>query len=297
MLKKLVILVLIVFAAYSAISQDSIRVIPRINMATIAQENSGNSYITFPTDIGNIEPLWFEGNIIPNFNIRASKDSRLIGVLTPQIIIRMYQYESFPVQTPSYIPQLTVYYSLNSTKTVKSFSAFGKIAHHSNGQDGAFYLDNGEINTKSGSFATNYFEVGIVRTKFNERFNAVQFFSTSLEVHPKGFSIEELDGIYSKYRWNNIVSFFKLPNDYKGKKKASISLKGEFTWMFGEVNDWEAFSLNRLNLKLTFYYHPKFLEDIGFFAQIYHGMDYYNIYFNHQISVLRFGIMTEKLRF
>ena len=297
MLKKLVILILFTFSISRVHAQDSIRVIPKINMATIAQENSGNSYITFPTDIGNIEPLWFEGNIIPNFNIRASKDSRLIGVLTPQIIIRMYQYESFPVQTPSYIPQLTVYYSLNSSQTVKSFNIFGKIAHHSNGQDGAFYLDNGEINTKSGSFATNYFEVGIVRTKFNERFNAVQFFSSSLEVHPKGFSIEELDGIYSKYRWNNIVSFFKLPNDYKGKKKASISLKGEFTWMFGDVNDWEAFSLNRLNLKLTFYYHPKFLEDIGFFAQIYHGMDYYNIYFNHQISVLRFGIMTEKLRF
>jgi len=297
MLKKLVILILFTFSISRVHAQDSIRVIPKINMATIAQENSGNSYITFPTDIGNIEPLWFEGNIIPNFNIRASKDSRLIGVLTPQIIIRMYQYESFPVQTPSYIPQLTVYYSLNSSQTVKSFNIFGKIAHHSNGQDGAFYLDNGEINTKSGSFATNYFEVGIVRTKFNERFNAVQFFSSSLEVHPKGFSIEELDGIYSKYRWNNIVSFFKLPNDYKGNKKASISLKGEFTWMFGDVNDWEAFSLNRLNLKLTFYYHPKFLEDIGFFAQIYHGMDYYNIYFNHQISVLRFGIMTEKLRF
>ncbi len=297
MLKKLVILILFTFSISRVHAQDSIRVIPKINMATIAQENSGNSYITFPTDIGNIEPLWFEGNIIPNFNIRASKDSRLIGVLTPQIIIRMYQYESFPVQTPSYIPQLSVYYSLNSSQTVKSFNIFGKIAHHSNGQDGAFYLDNGEINTKSGSFATNYFEVGIVRTKFNERFNAVQFFSTSLEVHPKGFSIEELDGIYSKYRWNNIVSFFKLPNDYKGNKKASISLKGEFTWMFGDVNDWEAFSLNRLNLKLTFYYHPKFLEDIGFFAQIYHGMDYYNIYFNHQISVLRFGIMTEKLRF
>jgi hypothetical protein len=297
MLKQFAILIFFIFSISRVFAQDSIKVIPKINMATIAQENSGNSYITFPTDIGNIEPLWFEGNIIPNFNIRASKDSRLIGVLTPQIIIRMYQYESFPVQTPSYIPQLTVYYSLNSKQAVKSFSAFAKIAHHSNGQDGAFYLDDGEINTKTGSFATNYFELGIVRTKFNERFNAVQFFSTSMEVHPKGFSIEELDGIYSKYRWNNVLSFFKLPNDYKDNKRASISLKGELTWMFGEVNDWEALSLNRLNLKFTFYYHPKFLEDIGFFAQIYHGMDYYNIYFNHQISVIRFGIMTEKLRF
>ncbi len=277
-----------------ALSQDTIKSIAKINLASIAQENSGNSYITFPTDIGNIEPLWFEGNIIPNFNVRVSKDSRLMGVITPQIIIRMYQYESFPVQTPSYIPQLTIYYSLNSKNSAKSLNLFGKIAHHSNGQDGAFYLDNGEINTKNGSFATNYFELGLIKTKYNKRFNAVQFFSTSMEVHPEGFSIEELDGIYSKYRWRNILSFFKLPDN---SNKATISLKGEFMWMFGKVNNWEAWSSNRINLKFTFFYHPKFMEDIGFFAQIYHGMDYYNIYFNHQISVLRFGIMTEKIRF
>jgi len=294
MQKLLAILIMIVSLSFHAYSQDTTKIISKINLASIARENSGNSYITFPTDIGNIEPLWFEGNIIPNFNVRVSKDSRLMGVITPQIIIRMYQYESFPVQTPSYIPQLTVYYSLSSRNKAKSFSTFGKIAHHSNGQDGPFYLDNGEINTKNGSFATNYYELGIIRTKYNKRFNAVQFFSTSFEVHPKGFSIEELDGIYSKYRWKNIISFFKLPNN---SNKATISLKGEFMWMFGAVNDWEAYSANRLNLKLTLYYHPKFMEDIGFFAQIYHGMDYYNIYFNHQISILRFGIMTEKLRF
>jgi len=294
MKKLLAILIIIVLAHTLAISQDVKKAIPKINLASIAQENSGNSYITFPTDIGNIEPLWFEGNIIPNFNVRVSKDSRLMGVITPQIIIRMYQYESFPVQTPSYMPQLTIYYSLSSKSKAKSFSTFGRIAHHSNGQDGPFYLDNGEINTKNGSFATNYFELGLIRTKYNERFNSVQFFSTSMEVHPEGFSIDELDGIYSKYRWKNVLSFFKLPGN---SNKATISLKGELVWMYGKVNDWQAISTDRINLSLTFYYHPNFMEDIGFFAQIYHGMDYYNIYFNQQISILRFGIMTEKLRF
>ncbi len=108
----------------------------------------------------------------------------------------------------------------------------------------------------------------------------------------------ELIDLYSLYRWNTAFSIFKLPTkDLHKNKNADFSLKGETTWMFGNVNNWDNFSLNRLNLSLTFYYHPKFLEDIGLFAQIYHGMDYYNIYFNHQISILRFGIMTDKLRF
>ena len=67
--------------------------------------------------------------------------------------------------------------------------------------------------------------------------------------------------------------------------------------MFGDVNDWKAFSADRLNLAFKIFYHPKFLEDIGFFVQYYHGLDYYNIYFSHRLDVLRFGIMTEKLWF
>jgi hypothetical protein len=283
----------------SCFGQEINDAIPEIGLTTIIQVNQGNSYITFPTDIGNIEPIWFEANLIPNFYIRVREDSRLMGVFTPQIIIRMYQEESFPVRTPSYIPQITVYYLLSSKTAVNSLSLFGKLAHHSNGQDGDYYLEDGNINLKTGNFNTNYYELGIIKTNYNTRFNAVQFIGTSVEIHPPKLTMEELHEIYSLYRWNTIFSIFKISshNHQNTKKHADISIKGQTTWMFGELNDWDNFSLNRLNLSLTFYYHPKFLEDIGLFAQIYHGMDYYNIYFNHQINVFRLGIMTEKLRF
>lgn len=222
-----------------------------------------------------------------------------MGVLTPQVIIRMYQEESFPVRTPSYMPQITAYYMLPSENQKNTLSFFGKIAHHSNGQEGNFYHDNGEVNTLSGNFATNYFELGAIKTNFIRRFNAHQFLKTSVEVHSTGLACPELDGQYSTLRWHNTVSFFKLPAsaEHTSKEKASISMKGETTWMFGNRNNLRAFSTRRLNLKFTFYYHPRFFEDIGFFIQAYHGMDYYNIYFSHRLSILRFGIMTEKLRF
>lgn len=269
------------------------------DLATIAQVNQGNSYITFPADIGNIESLWFEANLSPAFYIRKSKSSRLMGVLTPQMIIRMYQERSYPIRTPSYIPQISAYYLMSANNAKNTFSLFGKIAHHSNGQDGDFYLENGEINLLSGDFATNYFEVGLIRTSFVSRFNAHQFLKTSLEVHPRSWSADELAGRYSTVRWHNTILFFKLPvtENKDLRQKAQLSLKAETTWMFGSVNGWDDFSSKRLNVKLTLYYHPTFLEDIGFFAQIYRGMDYYNIYFNHQLEVIRFGLMTEKLRF
>ena len=270
-----------------------------VGLIELSQINQGNSYITFPTDVGNIEPLWFEAGLVPNFYLRQNKSSRLLGVLTPQVIIRMYQEESYPVRTPSYMPQITLYYMLKGDVNGRKLSMYGRLAHHSNGQDNDFFLENGEINVKSGDFATNYLESGLIITNLNPRFNAYQFFKTSVEVHPMALSGEELKGIYGKYRWHNTFSIYKIPyeENKETRRRAKISVKGETTWMFGELNDWNPTSFKRLNLKFTFYYHPKFLEDIGLFAQFYHGSDYYNIYFDRRLDILRFGLMTEKLRF
>ena len=274
---------------------DSISKIP---LSTVIQVNQGNSYITAPTDIGNIEPLMFEANLIPNFLIRTSKDARLMGVLTGQIIIRMYNEYSYPVRTPSYMPQISVYYRLSDNDKIKQLTTFLRYEHHSNGQDGNFFLDDGSINLIDGDFSTNFFELGFTKTFCNTRFKAVQFFRTSFEYHPEKLSAVELNGIYSFYRWNNSFSVFKLPEKEKnGNKKARLSLKADATWMFGDVNNWNSLDMHRLNISFTAFYSPKFLEDIGFFTQIYHGMDYYNMYFNHQLTILRFGIMTELLRF
>lgn len=269
------------------------------SLTIISQVNQGNSFITFPTDLGNIEPLWFEGNIIPNFYLRQSKNSRLMGVLTPQIIIRMYQEESFPVRTPSYMPQITVYYLLNEKENSRTTSLFGRLEHHSNGQEGDFYLENGEVNVKSGNFSTNLMEVGLIKTNRNLRFNAYQFFKTSFEFQPESWLFEELVGQYSRFRWHNAFSIFKLPekNINSIDKRAALSLKGEATFMFGDTPIENPTAFDRMNLSLTVFYHPNFMEDLGLFVQLYHGMDYYNIYFNHQLDIIRFGIMTEKLRF
>lgn len=298
-MKKFILVVLIpVTYIISVFGQDR-NSIPGIGLMELSEVNQGDSYVTFPTDIGNIEALWFEANLIPNFYLRESKDSRLMAVLTPQIILRMYQERSYPVRTPSYMPQITLYYMLNRGENGRKLSLFGRYAHHSNGQDGDFFLENGAVNVKSGDFSTNYIESGLIITNINTRFNAYQFLKSSIEFHPQEWSGKELKGIYSNIRWHNTILIYKLPSkgDQHTKKRPDISVRGESTWLFGELNNWDALSVKRLNLSLTVYYHPKFLEDIGLFAQYYHGLDYYNIYFSHQLDVLRFGLMTEKLRF
>ena len=289
----LLILILIGNTYDSDLKADTI---PFVDLSTISQVNQGNSYITFPTDIGNIEPLWFEANMIPNFHIRKDKNSRLMGVLTSQIIIRMFQEDSYPVKTPSYMPQLTIYYKLD--KKEKNNTAFARLGHHSNGQDGDFYLANGTINLETGNFATNYIELGLIRTFFNTNLNCNQFFKTSFK-HIFFEKDSELPGIYSNFRLINSFSVFKMRSEQNTtkKKKAAFSLKIDTEIMFGDYYTWTNKNINRINIGFTAFYAPTFFEDIGFFINFYHGQDYYNIYFDHQLNVIRFGFMTELLRF
>ncbi|MCF8337433.1 MAG: hypothetical protein K9I74_05565 [Bacteroidales bacterium] len=53
----------------------------------------------------------------------------------------------------------------------------------------------------------------------------------------------------------------------------------------------------RLLFKYTVSYHPRIAEDMSFFIQYYYGQDYYNIFFDRNISVLRIGLMSDQLKF
>ena len=281
--------------------------LPHLNLIKIAHVNQSDSYITFPGDIGNLEPLIFEANINPNFVVRKRDDSRLMMVLTPQIIIRMLNENSNPIKTPSYIPQLSLYYLFGSSGLVHHTTMFARLAHHSNGQDGSFYVQNEvshdqkpKINVQNGNFSTNFIELGFIDTSYGNKNAAVKFFKSSLEIHPRYWMLEELRGQYSGFRWHNSFYAYKLPLDktvFSQERKANFSMKIETTWMLDAINDWRKFDTLRFSGALTFYYHPGFLEDIGFFLRFYHGYDYYNINFEHQLDVIQLGIMTEILRF
>jgi len=294
---KAYILILFLFFTYFVFSQKEVDTIPHLDLYKIALINQSDSYITFPTDIGNIEPLLFEANVNPSFVIRERNDSKLMAVLTAQIRIRMYNEESYPVRTPSYIPQVSFYYVANKKEALNYLVLFGKIAHHSNGQDGDFYNEDNSINLQSGNFATNFFEFGLLKTAYSNKLKAIKTIKSSIEIHPKSWMLQELKGKYSGLRWHNSFTSFKFPLKNDENERANFSLKVETTLMLDNFNELNVFDLDRINASLTFYYHPKFLRDIGLFIQLYHGFDYYNIYYERQLSIIRFGIMTEILRF
>lgn len=294
---RILILLFAINSTNQLMAQEIDTILPKLSLERIALINQNDTYITFPTDIGNIAPLIFEANINPSFIIRERKDSKLMAVLTPQIIIRMFNEYSYPIHTPSYIPQISFYYLTNKKTALNYTVLFGRIAHHSNGQDGDFYNADHTVNTKTGSFATNFIEIGFLKTSYSNNLKAIKTIKSSFEFHPKSWMLPEMRGQYSGLRWHNSFTSFKFPLQDIENGKAKFSLKLETTLMFDHFNNLDFFDLDRLNASLTFYYHPKFLEDVGLFVQFYHGIDYYNINFEHQMSIIRFGLMTEILRF
>lgn len=261
--------------------------------------NQTDSYITFSQGFGNVEPLIFEGLIAPYFLLRTSKDSKWGATLSPAIMIRMYSEESFPVRTPSYIPEITFYHLLSSRNNKNVQYLFLNLVHHSNGQDGSFFNDDGTYNVRTGDFSTNFIELGMVFNKNIVPFtNTNEYFQTSVEYHVGLKNKDELNGRYSKFRWHNNFRIFRLPkytntNKLIMNRTPAVQTKIETTWMFGTINNASFFNLKeRFNLSFTISYKPKFLSDVSLFANFYSGKDYYNMHFYRRISVFRVGLQA-----
>ena len=307
-MRKFLIILLLIAASASILAQNN-----QQNFSRYILANSEVGYITFLDGIGNLKPLWFEAKMVPNYLIRIRENSRTGAVLTPKVIIRMYREDSEPVSTPSYLPQLTLYHQLNNLNPLKSniFYIFGRVVHHSNGQDGDFYNEDGTINTINGSFSTNYIEVGFFFAKiFSLHPNATEFFRSSIEYHPKNLQDKVLNDKYGNVRWHNDIKIFKFTKEAftsifsgngkredgseKQKERPYIRANVNTTFIFGEMEDVDVLDFSkRFGGSITLSYNPKYLEDVCLFVQYYYGQDYYNIHFENTLSELRIGLIAD----
>ncbi len=259
--------------------------------------NQDDSYITLGGGLGNIDDLVFEALIAPYFLLRTSEDARLGATISSPILIRMYNEYSFPVRTPSYMPQVSFFYQTSGGGDDHINYLFLTLTHHSNGQDDPFFNEDGSINRHSGDFSTNYVEFGAF---FNRQlipfFNTSEYFSTSLEYHVNLGRSPELNGRYSFVRWHNNIRIFRFPASWTNlrlEKTPRVQTRLETTWRFGDFNDASFFDVKeRLNLSFTIAYRPDFLSDVSLFFNLFSGEDYYNMHFDRRLNVFRVGLQA-----
>lgn len=241
----------------------------------------------FPIILSGIEPLIFETNIVPHFFL-TPHDWPVAVALTPKVLLRMFQGPSTPVNTPSYMPRLTVYGWLERRFTGRPlFYSSLSLNHHSNGQSGPFSNPDGTNNHESGSFATNYLEFSVHRAGWKPAL----FDTTSLsfEWHP-GIA-EELGprGEYSRFRLHlEATVLLHLVVDAKVTARLSALLDD-----FHHSSDSDVVRvLERFPLRVQYIAKlPKI--DVGLYVGYYFGQDYYNIWFDRLANVFQIGIGSD----
>ncbi len=274
---------------------------PESSFFKTIRANQRDSYITLGGGLGNVDQLIFEARIAPYFLLRTSDDSRWGATLSPDIILRMYAEESYPVRTPSYMPQITFYRQLDEKQGRALQYVFLSVVHHSNGQDDSFFMEDGDVNTYSGDFSTNYLELGVFFNKKLVPFaHTTEYFKTSLEYHLDFYRSKELKGRYSFLRWNNSIRVFRSftsMRSLKLNKNPRLQSTLETNWLFGDIGDAGFFDLKeRFNISFTIAYRPRNLTDVSFFINAYSGKDYYNMQFEKRLSVVRVGLQAYAFR-
>ncbi|NLO71082.1 MAG: hypothetical protein GX102_09150 [Porphyromonadaceae bacterium] len=306
-MKKLLLLIVLfhlpaIILVEQILAQDSVKAKTETSFFNAIRANQAESYITFGQGLGNIEPLIFESLIAPYFLLRTSHDARLGATLSPAILIRMQAEESFPVRSPSYMPNITFYRQLRSTFGEKYDASylFLMLEHHSNGQDGEFYNEDDSYNIETGNFATNLIEFGIFINRNLLPFQSTtEYFRTSVELHPNIGREDELNGKYSFLRWNNSFRILRIPGQRPKPAQSGhfsqpqVQTRVETAWLFGNINHAAFFNLKeRFNFSATIAYRPKALRDVSFFLNFYTGKDYYNMQFYRRINTLRIGLQA-----
>ena len=260
------------------------------------------SYIIGGSGLGNIDPLIFEADIIPYFMASLSQNARWGLEMSPRIILRMFNKYSYPVQTPSYMPRATIFYQFpDSHRGKRDFFTFISWMHHSNGQDDSFYnADSTTINTASGDFTTYWIHGGVFLSR---PCNILPFNTNYVKLHAEYNYMQqkELEGIYGHLRFFvNIKNTVKLSDTFRtivasgnSNKRYVFDQSIKIGWIADELIDAKNLDRRRLIFNYTLSFKPTFLKDVNFFIHYYYGQDYYNIHFERQISVIRFGIASK----
>lgn len=235
---------------------------------------------------------FMEAQIAPVYWVRFGDSSRFALSVAPKIILRMADNESFPIKTPSFMPTLTLFQRINSTKLASSklskwlikpqhrlFVVY-RLAHHSNGQKEDFFVPGTRrINYSSGNFTTDYCELGLQWTDLSAGSNGFSINGRiSFEQHFYATREENLAELYYNQR-------ILLENEFCFSPILQFATR--FDFMLGNGSRFEPASAYQFSLEFQPFRKQ---SDLSFFLRAYGGPDYYNIrYFSDQ-HFLGFGI-------
>jgi hypothetical protein len=197
----------------------------------------------------------------------------------------MFNEDSSPVRSPSFMPRISVFaWFQKRLRDAPTFYGSVTLSHHSNGQAGPFFADDGSINHQDGSFSTNFFEFAVYGTGITGKF--LGWSSLSLQWHP-GFNEDpELKGRYGLVRLNFATAVVAdLP--FHGQINLRVTAILDHFMQVSKTATLR--ELERFPVSLSYSMTVPGI-DLGVYLGYYIGHDYYNIYFDKVIHTIQIGI-------
>jgi hypothetical protein len=251
----------------------------------VVRSNLELSYLVYPIGLSGLDALYFEASIAPNFVV-TEPSWPLAFVLTPKVVVRMFREHSTPVKTPSYMPRAGVFVWFDKELQGKEPALYTSLTfnHHSNGQTGPFFHEDGSINHDDGDFATNYLELALYATGFTQRYFA--WSRLALEWHLGLGQTSELRGRYGLRRLHLSSSVL---NELPLHGSVSIELSAILDDFLHSSDHAVVRALERFPIAVRYAFIVPGI-DLGFYVGYYFGHDYYNIWFDRLINVIQVGI-------
>lgn len=281
---------------------------------TMVNANREQSYVTFGSGFGNLEPLILEAKFSPSYFF--SRNKKLWAVMiNPQVQVRILNEKSLPIRNPSYRVYATFFQELkfwNNSFLGRVFYDnalwYGSYVHHSNGQDGNFFVNDTtrEVNFNTGNFSTDYVELGLYiyrAQEITDDYFSIRSFKASVEYHPLPWYSEGLRERYGSYRIFGNMNVVGPQKDYERPglmqwlQRSGVEVR--LGWVFGKLDGAAPLDASkRMILDFHYRYYPDWFDEIAFFVRYYYGQDYYNIHFaKNELSNLSFGITSNIMNF
>lgn len=240
----------------------------------------------------------------PNFILFSTPRSRFFTVFTPRVKIRLLNSRGAPVESPSYMPGLTVYYRLNEDTYKPKFLSFG-YSHHSNGARGPSLNPDGTFDRDSGKFTTNFYTLTYYTGKRIDKNDLIinRYDNVALEVHAGLFGLGVSEGLKDHYGFirvngSRMYNFAKACEDplVKGKKtyKNWQQLRFDFTYIADKYDNYSSVDFKkRLNVSVRYYYQFPFMPSAALmFGGGYRGQDDYNQFFEDSYGYITIGLAS-----
>lgn len=265
------------------------------------------------TEVGGPRYYYLTGTLNPYFLVLAAKWSPVAIAIEPRVGVRIMTGTSSPVRTPSFNPGMTAYLRLLKD-TTHLFYVSAVLFHHSNGQDGPTLdpkdsTEPRKMNTYNGSFATNYWALGLNYSQTVPGNRLSYNMNGRVEVEHHIFGIDEgLKGRFGNVRLNlkfTAIALGKNTEKIRIGRRLRAILRDEemvekFRVTFGATFILDKFTgpgsnlfSRRINVEVKAMYRiPGSPNVSALVAAGYYGQDPYNIYLQDHYGYLRVGFAT-----